>query len=77
MNKSQWQLLEWYRGCPIEHRPGMQRRGYRLVYHNSVGIITMVHYTADKCRHQCDRLHSRLGGQVEVPEQAYSEWKQP
>ena len=67
----QWQLLEWYRGCPIEHRPGMQRRGYRLVYHNDAGIITMVHYTADKCRNQCDRLHKSLGAQVELTEKEY------
>lgn len=72
--KQQWQFLRRYNGCVIEHRPGMQRRGYRVIYRTQTGIGATVHYTEEKCLTYIDRLHKRLGSQVEVTRSDYESW---
>lgn len=65
-----WQLLEWYRGCPILHRPGLQRRGYLSVYHNHYRddgeIGSYVHHSEATAKRHIDKLHKDLGQRVEL-----------
>lgn len=73
-DEPQWQLLEWYRGCPIEHRPGMQRRGFLSIYHNPYRdrrIGSFVHHSLAAAHAHIDKLHKAGGVQVELTEQEY------
>lgn len=73
----EWQLHSWYRGCPIEYRPGMQRRGFLSVYHNYYGagdIGTFVHHSEATAKRHIDKLHKDLGDQVMLSEAEYQQW---
>lgn len=76
--KQEWQLLEWYRGCPIEHRPGMQRRGYLSIYHNwyrdDGKIGSFVHHTLDAAHKHIDKLSAAFGERITLTEDEYNEY---
>lgn len=67
ISKQKWQLLEWYRGCPIGYREGMQRRGFLSIYHNLYHdgkIGCFVHHTLETAKRHIDTLHKHLGDGV-------------
>lgn len=72
-----WKLLEWYRGCPIEYRPNMQRRGFLSIYHNHYHdgrIGSFVHHSLETARKHIDRLYEDLGDRIGLTEDEYREW---
>ena len=72
--KVAWQLVEWYRGCPIEHRPGLLQRGYTSIYHNwyhKGDIGNFIHGSLENARKHIDKLHKDLGDRVAVTEEEY------
>lgn len=66
MAKQEWQYHSTYRGCLIEHRPEMQRRGWLVRYKTDTKTASMVHYTLEKCREHVDRLHKRYGDKIKL-----------
>ena len=56
--KPKWTYHSHYRGVVIEHRPGMQRRGFCSIYHNGyagwrMGIFT--HHSLKTAHKHIDR----------------------
>jgi len=78
MSKPQWELAEWYRGCVIEQRAGMQRRGYLSIYHNwyreDGRVGSFVHHSLANARAHIDKLHRHLGDRIAVTEKEYQEY---
>lgn len=74
--KQEWQLLEWYRGCPIEYRPGMQRRGYLSIYHNwyreDGKVGSFVHHSLETAHKHIDKLHKGLGNKIALTKSEYA-----
>lgn len=75
-NKVPWQLYEWYKGCPIEFREGLQRRGWVTTYHNWYNddgkIGDFIHHSLENARKHIDKLHKDLGDRIALTEE---EWK--
>lgn len=78
MAKQQWQLYEWYRGCPIEHRPGLKRRGWATTYRNCYAddrhVGSFVHHSLENARAHIDKLHNDLGDQVTITQEEFDDY---
>lgn len=77
MSKARWQLLEWYRGCPIECRKDLQRRGYTSIYHNwyhDGKIGNYIHDSLTNAYRHIDKLHKDLGDRVQLTEAEYQQF---
>lgn len=77
-NKIEWELLEWYKGCVIEYRPGMQRRGYASIYHNGYSddnhLGTFIHHSLENAHKHIDKLHKDLGDKISITEKEYRDY---
>lgn len=60
-----WEFHEWYKGCAIVHRPGLQRRGYASIYRNGYAadkhIGWFIHHSLDTAKRHIDKLNKDLG----------------
>lgn len=72
-DKPQWQLLEWHRGCPIEHRPGI---GYLSIYHNPYRedrrIGSFVHHSLEAAKAHIDKLYKHGGEAISLTKEEYA-----
>lgn len=66
--KIDWQYHSTYRGCHIEHRPGMKRQGWRVRYQMKNHVAEAVQFTLERCITMIDKLHEFVGYQCEVKE---------
>jgi len=73
-----WQYHSHYKGVVIEHRPGMQRRGFCSIYHNwynpdgKIGIFT--HHSLDNAHAHIDKLYKDLGEKIGVTMEEYEKF---
>lgn len=70
-----WQYHSHYNGCVIEHRPGLQRRGFASIYKNGyagwrLGVFT--HHTLENAKKHIDALHNKFGEKIEVTQEEYT-----
>ena len=75
--KPDWTYHSHYRGVVIEHRPGMQKRGFCSIYHNgyagwTMGIFT--HHSLENAHKHIDKLCKDLGERVQVTMEEYKKF---
>ena len=61
---TKWENLEEYKGCQIDHRPGMSRRGFSVRIPKELGSHRggwQVHDSADACKKNIDRRIKMYG----------------
>lgn len=69
MTKKKWIFHSKYKGCVIEYREGMQRRGwisrYKNWYHDGrEGCF--VHHSLENARKHIDKLYKDLGDRIAI-----------
>jgi hypothetical protein len=78
MAKDKWIFHSSYKGCVIESRPGLLRRGWRSIYHNwhyDGRVSSFVHHSLENAQAHIDKLHRDLGDGIAISDGDYVKWQ--